>query len=83
MRIRFLQTTASARPGYPFVAGQVIDVAEPTEEMLVWLEVQPDGTRRAEVVANEAPVAAVEPRADLEQAVRPRATRRRADVSTE
>jgi hypothetical protein len=50
MKIRFLRTTASASPGYPFQAGQVIDVADPTPQMLAWLERQADGSQIAEVV---------------------------------
>jgi hypothetical protein len=45
--------TESDAPGFPFRAGQVIDVAEPTSMMLRWLEPGPDGERQAEVVKEE------------------------------
>jgi hypothetical protein len=34
VRIKFLQTTASRVEGYPFQAGQVIDVTDPPQWML-------------------------------------------------
>lgn len=37
MLIRFLETLESERPGLPFQAGQIINVATPTDEMLAWL----------------------------------------------
>ena len=37
MLIRFLETCESERPGLPFQAGQIIDVATPTDTMLEWL----------------------------------------------
>lgn len=52
MKIRFLTTIAAER--FAFHRGQVIDVAEPTPEMLAWLEPLADGSRRAEVVREEA-----------------------------
>lgn len=51
MKIRFLRTIATARGG--FRVGQVIEVAEPTPDMLAWLTPLPDGTRRAEVVRED------------------------------
>lgn len=45
MVIRFLQTTPSEHPEYPFMAGQIITVAQPTPFLLSLL----DGVR-AEVV---------------------------------
>jgi hypothetical protein len=39
MRLRFLQTTASDRPEFPFQAGQIIEVSSRlTPEMLRWLK---------------------------------------------
>jgi hypothetical protein len=52
MQIRFLTTIPTEHGA--FHCGQVIDVAEPTPQMLAWLEVLPDGTRRAEVVREAA-----------------------------
>lgn len=51
MKIRF-NTTIPTTYG-AFHRGQVIDVAEPTPQMLAFLEELPDGTRRAEVVRDE------------------------------
>lgn len=70
MKIRFLGTTPSSRPEYPFQAGQVIEVAELTDEIRGWLVTQPNGYRQAEVVdaplqtaSVTAPDRAVQPRA--------------------
>jgi hypothetical protein len=59
MRIRFLEVTESAQPGYPFLKGQVVEVTKLTAEMRAWLKRRPDGTARAEVVKDVAPDAAV------------------------
>ena len=48
MKIRFLQATASAVPGFPFQVGQVIDVPSLTPELRDALN-----TDRAEVVREE------------------------------
>lgn len=48
MTIRFLQTARSSNPDFPFLAGQVITVAEPTAEMVAALN---DG--RAEAVKTD------------------------------
>lgn len=48
MKIRFLQATESAAPGFPFQAGQVIDVPSLTPELRTALK-----TNRAEVVREE------------------------------
>lgn len=53
MKIRFLHTTPSARPEYPFQAGQVIEVEKQTAEIRGWLK-----ENRAEIV-KETPEAAV------------------------
>lgn len=37
MRIRFLETTASAHPQYPFQAGQIITLPRLSPEMRQWL----------------------------------------------
>lgn len=76
MKIRFLVTTASASPDFPFRAGQIIDVPHPTPEMLAWLKPLPDGTKRAEVFDAEPIEAAVTP--EPERAVQPKAGKRRA-----
>ena len=49
MILRFLRTTASASPEYPFQAGQRIHVTKLTAEMRVWIkegaaEVERDGS---------------------------------------
>jgi hypothetical protein len=75
VKIRFLVTTASSRPEYPFRAGQVINVPQPTPEMLAWLTPESDGTVRAEVVPEEAPEAAVLP--EPERAIHPHAAKRK------
>ena len=54
MQIRFLQTVPSRVPGFPFQAGQIITIAEPTTEILAYL----DGIR-AEVVRETTPERAV------------------------
>jgi hypothetical protein len=51
MKIKFLQTTPSGTEGFPFQAGQVIDVAEPTEAQLAWL----DGVQAVVVKEDDAP----------------------------
>jgi hypothetical protein len=51
MKIRFLTTIPTAFGAFQY--GQVIDVAEPTPDMLAWLQPGPDGTRRAEVVRED------------------------------
>jgi hypothetical protein len=38
MRLKFHQTLPSGAPGYPFSAGQTIDIAKPTKEMLGWIK---------------------------------------------
>lgn len=50
MKIRLLTSMAGA---YTFAAGQVIDVPNPTRDMLAWLRPLPDGSVRAEVVLDE------------------------------
>lgn len=68
MQIRFLQTTDSGTPGFPFEAGQVIDVAEPSDYLLSLL----DGVR-AEAIRQDG---------TLEQAIAgPRERARRRGVS--
>jgi hypothetical protein len=37
MRLRFLQTTSSASPGFPFQAGQIIAVPRLTSEHKRWI----------------------------------------------
>jgi hypothetical protein len=64
-QIRFLQSTASQNPNYPFQAGQVIWLLRLTAEVRQWIA---DG--RAEVIPDE-PEAALAP--DGELAVLPRA----------
>lgn len=74
MTIRFLQPVDSETPGFPFLPGQVIVVTNPTPDMLAALRPLPDGSRLAEVVADEEPeFAAV---VDPERAVSRRRTRR-------
>jgi hypothetical protein len=51
MKIRFLTTIPTERGAFHY--GQVIDVAEPTPEMLAWITPCPDGTRRADVVRED------------------------------
>jgi hypothetical protein len=58
MTIRFLRTTASESPDYPFQAGQTIAVAKLTAEMRAWLkngdaEVVKDAPELATVVDAE------------------------------
>lgn len=38
MTIRFLQTLDSGVPNYPFMAGQIVRVAQPTPSMLAYLQ---------------------------------------------
>jgi len=59
MRIRFLQTCPSANPDVPFQAGQVIDVAEPSPELLELL----DGVQ-AVVLPSDDSERAIEPDAE-------------------
>jgi hypothetical protein len=54
VRIKFLQTTASKVEGFPFQAGQVIDVTDPPQWMLDLV----DGVR-AEAVKDDEPEYAV------------------------
>lgn len=65
MTLRFVRTTASGRPDFPFQAGQIIHVEKLTAEMRVWLR---DGA--AELLKEE-PEAAV--LGMTERAVEPRA----------
>ena len=51
MKIRFLTTIPTQFGAFQY--GQVIDVSEPTPEMLAWLRPGPDGTRRAEVIRED------------------------------
>lgn len=51
MRIRFLTTIPTDFGAFQY--GQVIDVAEPTPDMLAWLRPGPDGMARAEVVRED------------------------------
>lgn len=37
MRLKFLQTLPSGADGYPFQAGQVIDLPRPTKAMREWI----------------------------------------------
>ncbi len=64
MTLRFLQTTPSASPGFPFQPGQVITVDRPTPEMRQWLK-----AGFAEVVKEEPEI---EVTAHQERAVLPR-----------
>ena len=50
MTIRFLETVDSGTPSFPFMPGQVISVAVPTEQMLASLR---EG--RAEVLGDVTP----------------------------
>lgn len=68
MRIKFLQTTPSRAPEYPFRAGQTIEVAGLTPEVRAWLE-----SGLVEVLKDEPEAATV---AAAERAVTPRAARR-------
>lgn len=56
MVLRFLLTTASQAPEYPFLAGQTITVSALTPEMRQWIK---DG--RAELVQDEPETATVGP----------------------
>jgi hypothetical protein len=51
VKIRFLTTIPVG--AFAFHYGQVIEVDDPTPDMLAWLEPLPDGTRRAEVVRED------------------------------
>jgi hypothetical protein len=64
--VRFLRTTASSRPDYPFQAGQIIILPKLTAEVRAWIR---DGA--AELLPETAEETAVE--GEKEQAV----TRRR------
>jgi len=68
MKIRFLTTIPSGFGAFQY--GQVIDVDEPTPDMLAWLTPGQDGTRRAEVVREDRSVTS-------EQAVMASGARRR------
>ena len=59
MKIRFLRTTPSAVPAYPFQAGQIIEVEKLTEEMRAWLKPAADGTVLAELIGAEPELAIV------------------------
>jgi hypothetical protein len=68
MRIRFLHTTASSNPHYPFQAGQIIEVPELTREMRNWLksggaEVLPEIEPEAAVVGADERAVEAKPRA--------------------
>lgn len=70
MKIRFLLTTASDSPEFPFVAGQVIHVDHLRSHMRKWLR---DGN--AELLPDVQPEAAVAPVDEVKTAVLPRAQR--------
>lgn len=55
MKIKFLQTTPSGTDGFPFQAGQVIEIAAPTASQLAWL----DGVQAVVVKEDDAPETAV------------------------
>ena len=61
MKIRFLQTTPSDNPEYPFMAGQVITVAQPTPSLLRLIDdehaeiVREDAIERAVVAPDPTP----------------------------
>lgn len=71
MTIRFLQTVASGAPGYPFQAGQTIEVAVPSDYLLDLCDgiraviVKTDETERAVAPSYEIP----EPKAKRRRAV--------------
>ncbi len=69
MMVRFLQVTASAAPGVPFMPGQVIHLAGMTHEVRGWLN---EG--RVELASEEPEVATV---GASERAVLPTAARRK------
>lgn len=49
MKIRFLRTTPSGVEGFPFQAGQIIDVPAPTPDQLAWLDgVQAEALKEVE-----------------------------------
>jgi hypothetical protein len=68
MVLRFLMTTASQAPGYPFMAGQEITVSDLTAEMRQWVA---DG--RAEIVSDVPELATLAPH---EQAIVKRGRRK-------
>jgi len=55
VKIKFLQTTPSGTEGFPFQAGQIIEVAEPTAAQRAWL----DGVQAVALKDDEAPETAV------------------------
>lgn len=59
MKIRFLQPTSSENPDFPFQAGQVIDVAAPSEFLLSLI----DGVQ-AEVVSEDDTERTIEPESE-------------------
>ena len=71
MRLKFLQTTTSDNPNFPFQAGQVVDVADLSPSMRAALE-----TGSAVLVSDPGPEAAVV--SAPERAVLPRAKGRKA-----
>lgn len=66
MKIRFLEYAESQVPGFPFCPGQVIDVEQPSPELLALV----DGVRAVAVKAESDEEAAVAVGAS-ERAVRP------------
>jgi hypothetical protein len=54
MRLKFLQTMPSSRDGFPFQAGQIIEMAKLTPEFRQWIK---DGA--AVVLREETPETAV------------------------
>ena len=71
MTIRFLQTVASEKPDFPFMAGQIIEVSAPSEYLLSLL----DGIR-AEVVPTDDSERAIAPDAEQPEPVRQKGRRR-------
>lgn len=63
MRLRFLQTTPSSNPEFPFQPGQVIYVTKLTAEMREWLTPTGESGPLAEIVKDE-PERAIAPAAD-------------------
>ena len=72
MTIRFLQTVASEHPEFPFMAGQVIEVACPSPYLLELL----DGVR-AEVVRTDASERAIAAPDAIPEPVAVKSTRKR------
>ena len=70
MQIRFLQTTPSENPDFPFLAGQVINVTAPTRFLLSLV----DGVR-AEVVRTDETERAIEEPPAVPEPVRVRRVR--------